>query len=104
MAIQRTVQLPPLWGDNARPQDRIETVQVHLRDYEVEILQTEHRYDSHLMESPKEAGHVVARMRADMCMQLAEQLYDCMEFADYQDFESFSVVMRGRVQVLRRRE
>jgi hypothetical protein len=92
-------------GINGTPH-RVEAfpLPVSVVESEVETLQVEATYDRQDMLDPKRAAHVVEALRSDMIRQIAENLYDFMEFQDYESLETMRVHMRGRIQIIRRKD
>jgi hypothetical protein len=78
------------------------SVQVRGSRYDIVDVQVQHDYDRRLMANAKQAGQVVMEIRESMIRELAEQLYDLMDFEDYEDLASFRIVMRGKIRVLRK--
>ena len=71
-------------------------------DYEAVTLQVQHEYSRELLKDRKTALRAIAQMRTEMVRQIAEQIYDAMEFNDYENPETWNIIMRGRIRILRR--
>jgi len=90
-----------------RPQVKPEGLHVSMRrrqnfrGHKVDTVYVCHEYSRMDMDDPHRATMIVEEIREAMIRQLAEQLYECLEFEDQDDHATMRVRMIGKINILR---
>ena len=93
-----------LWDEHEGTPLTVENLPVSVRDYDIETIYCEYSYDRHEFQDPKRAEFIIHDLRQAMIHQIAEKLFDFLDFQDDEDFSTNSVRMKARVKLLRRKE
>lgn len=106
MGVNERIRVPVMQAIDHGSQDGTEAVQMQVRsyskDYEIIPLKVSHEYNRDMMQDRHKAAQTIAEMRAGMVHEIAKAIYEHMEFNDYEIPERWSVIMQGKIQILRR--
>jgi hypothetical protein len=72
-------------------------------NYDIIPLTVRHEYAKHLMKDVNEAAKAIESMRYGMCREIAEQIFDLVEFRDEENYQAMTVVMQADIRILRRK-